>query len=251
MLRAMSHPSLPRILLLSVVAALAMPPQRASAELPDPATLRGWIEAMKASPLGPFDQVRWFCADGTVLPPKAYACRNHGGGVQHGQWSERTLALRDGGYQIANVYAGIDAAPFLGASLAFTVSQFAAVNVVLVLVWLGIVVAIVREHRKLVPVEQGRVAIGRVAPEHPDLPGVRSAEALDHLDRGGLAGTVGAEDGDHLTLLDVEVDPGNGGGVAVGLGEPSYGDGRGLSHRDPGVGEGSTGSPAALGTLSR
>ena len=42
---------------------------------------------------------------------------------------------------------------FVGASLAFTVSQFAAVNVVLVIVWLGIVVAIVREHRKLVPVE--------------------------------------------------------------------------------------------------
>ena len=42
---------------------------------------------------------------------------------------------------------------FVGASLAFTVSQFAAVNVVLVLVWLGIVVAIAREHRKLVPVE--------------------------------------------------------------------------------------------------
>jgi AAA family ATP:ADP antiporter len=43
---------------------------------------------------------------------------------------------------------------FIGASLAFTVSQFAAVNVVLVLIWLGIVVAIVREHRKLVPVER-------------------------------------------------------------------------------------------------
>jgi ATP:ADP antiporter, AAA family len=42
---------------------------------------------------------------------------------------------------------------FVGASLAFTVSQFAAVNVVLVLIWLGIVVAIVREHRKLMPVE--------------------------------------------------------------------------------------------------
>jgi len=42
---------------------------------------------------------------------------------------------------------------FVGASLAFTISQFAAVNVVLVLVWLVIVVAIVREHRKLVPVE--------------------------------------------------------------------------------------------------
>jgi hypothetical protein len=42
---------------------------------------------------------------------------------------------------------------FIGASLAFTVSQFATVNVVLVLIWLGIVVAIAREHRKLMPVE--------------------------------------------------------------------------------------------------
>jgi AAA family ATP:ADP antiporter len=43
---------------------------------------------------------------------------------------------------------------FVGATLAFTVSQFAAINVVLVLIWLGIVLGIVREHRKLVPVER-------------------------------------------------------------------------------------------------
>ena len=43
---------------------------------------------------------------------------------------------------------------FIGASLAFTVSHFAAVNVVLVLIWLAIVVGIVREHRKLMPVER-------------------------------------------------------------------------------------------------
>ena len=43
---------------------------------------------------------------------------------------------------------------FIGATLAFTVSQFAAVNVVLVLVWLAIVVGIVREHRKMMPVER-------------------------------------------------------------------------------------------------
>jgi ATP:ADP antiporter, AAA family len=42
---------------------------------------------------------------------------------------------------------------FVGAGLAFTVRHFAALNVVLVLIWLGIVVAIVREHRKLMPVE--------------------------------------------------------------------------------------------------
>ena len=43
---------------------------------------------------------------------------------------------------------------FVGASLAFTVSHFAAVNVVLVLIWLAIVVGIVREHRKMMPVER-------------------------------------------------------------------------------------------------
>ncbi len=49
----------------------------------------------------------WFCNDGEVLPPKAYACRPHGGGHQHGQWSEQTLELRDDGYFIANLLAGI------------------------------------------------------------------------------------------------------------------------------------------------
>jgi AAA family ATP:ADP antiporter len=42
---------------------------------------------------------------------------------------------------------------FVGTAMAFTVSHFAAVNVALVVVWLLIVVGIVREHRKLVPIE--------------------------------------------------------------------------------------------------
>ena len=47
---------------------------------------------MKSSPKGPFERIRWYCNDGTVLPPKAYACKKHGGGVQHGEWNERTPA---------------------------------------------------------------------------------------------------------------------------------------------------------------
>ncbi len=42
---------------------------------------------------------------------------------------------------------------FVGTALAFSVSQFATVNVALVLVWLVLVVGIAREHRKLVPVD--------------------------------------------------------------------------------------------------
>jgi len=39
---------------------------------------RSWIEAMKAAPRGPFTRIRWFCNDGTVLPPGDSACCKHG-----------------------------------------------------------------------------------------------------------------------------------------------------------------------------
>jgi hypothetical protein len=73
-----------------------------------------WIEAMKTSERGPFERIRWFCNDGSVLPPTAYACQPHGGGHQHGEWSARTRELRDSGYLVANVLAGLDADEFLG-----------------------------------------------------------------------------------------------------------------------------------------
>ena len=73
----------------------------------DPA-LSSVVRDMRESPRGPFSRIRWFCRDGTVLPPKPYACREHGGGVQHGQWSPATLALREDGYLVANLLAGID-----------------------------------------------------------------------------------------------------------------------------------------------
>jgi len=76
-------------------------------------TYRGWIEGMKESDRGPFEMIRWFCNDGTVLPPKAYACEPHGGGHQHGEWSERTTTLRGEGYWIANLLAGVDPAELL------------------------------------------------------------------------------------------------------------------------------------------
>ena len=70
---------------------------------------RAWVEQMKADPRGPFVSVKWFCKDGTVLPPKAYACQPHGGGHQHGEWSDRTRELRSQGYLVATLLAGIDA----------------------------------------------------------------------------------------------------------------------------------------------
>jgi len=69
-----------------------------------------WLQEMKASEKGPFKRIRWFCKDGSILPPKPYACAKHGGGRQHGEWNEYTRLLREAGYNVANVLAGIDAA---------------------------------------------------------------------------------------------------------------------------------------------
>jgi hypothetical protein len=83
------------------------------AESGNAAVHRGWIEDMKTAERGPFSRIRWFCNDGTVLPPRAYACQPHGGGHQHGEWSDRTVELRQQGYLIANLLAGLKPDSFL------------------------------------------------------------------------------------------------------------------------------------------
>ena len=97
------------ILLMSLVAAAPS----SAADLPKPDVLRGWVEAMKASDRGPFKRIRWFCNDGTILPPKAYACQPHGGGRQHGEWTDRVKQMRAGGLYVANVMAAVEADTFL------------------------------------------------------------------------------------------------------------------------------------------
>ena len=70
---------------------------------------RAWINEMEELERGPFSRLRFFCRDGAVLPPRAYACKDHGGGYQHGEWSKKALELRQQGYLVANVLAGLDA----------------------------------------------------------------------------------------------------------------------------------------------
>jgi len=90
-------------LLLAASAADAGPP----AALPDQASLRRWVAEMKASSRGPFKQIRWFCNDGTIHPPGEYACRDRGGGIQHGEFTERVVQLRENGYWVATLFAEI------------------------------------------------------------------------------------------------------------------------------------------------
>lgn len=74
----------------------------------DPA-LRERIAAMKSHPRGPFARIRWFCRDGSVLPPEPFACKPFGGGSQHGEWTDEVKALRSQGYLVANILSDLDA----------------------------------------------------------------------------------------------------------------------------------------------
>jgi len=71
-------------------------------------TWRSWIVEMKAAERGPFSRVLWFCKDGTTQPPVSYGCADHGGGSQHGDWSDRTRTLRGEGYWIANILSPLE-----------------------------------------------------------------------------------------------------------------------------------------------
>jgi len=81
---------------------------RQSAASDDTVRHQQWINAMKTAERGPFARLRWFCNDGTVHPPKPYPCEKRGGGYQHGEWNKQTRTLRDRGYYIATLLAGVD-----------------------------------------------------------------------------------------------------------------------------------------------
>jgi hypothetical protein len=101
-------------LLLLPVVAFGSSAAKQPSGLPDSATLTKWIEETKQSPKGPFGAIKWFCADGTILPPKAYACAKHGGGIQHGLYIDRITKMREGGYAVANLIADLKYDQFAG-----------------------------------------------------------------------------------------------------------------------------------------
>ena len=106
----MKHHWLTGIVCLSLLTLLA---GSLAAAAPDEATMRTWVQKMKTASRGPFKHIRWFCNDGTIQLPKEYACKERGGGVQHGEWTDRVKTMRANGYFIANVFADIRAEEFL------------------------------------------------------------------------------------------------------------------------------------------
>jgi hypothetical protein len=101
-------------LLAPLLATLAIAWGSLAAPTPDSAIAREWVEAFKEERRGPFLRIRWFCEDGSVLPPQEPCGAEHGEGIQHGEWSERALALREGGYEIANVLAELEPFDYVG-----------------------------------------------------------------------------------------------------------------------------------------
>lgn len=99
------------LILLAPLAQAAVPE---AAPAPADAQMRQSIAQMKNIPRGPFEHVRWFCKDGSVLEPRPGACKAHGGGVQHGQWSATTQRIRAAGYPIANLLVDLQPAKVVG-----------------------------------------------------------------------------------------------------------------------------------------
>ncbi len=62
---------------------------------------------MKQNPRGPYSRIRWFCNDGSIQPPVAYACAERGGGRQHGEYSAARQRLADLGYSVGTVFAAL------------------------------------------------------------------------------------------------------------------------------------------------
>jgi rifampicin phosphotransferase len=104
--------------LLLILACLGIPLAVAAATSPQPLTpvqLHGLIDKMKQSLHGPFARIRWFCADGAVLPPEEGACSGHGGGVQHGEWNDSAKTIRGQGYLVATLLTDLNTLGFIGA----------------------------------------------------------------------------------------------------------------------------------------
>ncbi len=73
------------------------------------------VQEMIDNPRGPYSRIRWYCNDGTVLPPQPYACREHGGGRQHGEYSPQRQRLAEMGWSVGTIFAALSYAELFDA----------------------------------------------------------------------------------------------------------------------------------------
>lgn len=75
---------------------------------------RALVNQMKNNERGPYSRIRWFCEDGSVLPPEAFACSKRGGGRQHAEYSPERRRLADLGWHAGTVFAALSWDEFWG-----------------------------------------------------------------------------------------------------------------------------------------
>lgn len=102
-----------------VAVLLLLSPVAAPAQEKKPLEIKDLIQTLKADPRGPFEAIRWFCTDGSVLSPQERCAQP--GGVQHGLHKTvvRDLA-RERGLYLGQVLAGTPHEEFLDASNGFS-----------------------------------------------------------------------------------------------------------------------------------
>lgn len=62
----------------------------------------------KSNPKGPYFQIRWFCKDGSSLPPQGTPCRSRGGGIQYAELSPAATMLKQWSVDVGTVLASLD-----------------------------------------------------------------------------------------------------------------------------------------------
>ncbi|MCB0311033.1 MAG: hypothetical protein KDD42_07350, partial [Bdellovibrionales bacterium] len=70
--------------------------------------LRSLITNLKSEARGPFQRLRWHCTDGKIFPPAGNPCRDHGGGVQHGELRPSLRKLQNLGLRITTNLSSLD-----------------------------------------------------------------------------------------------------------------------------------------------
>jgi hypothetical protein len=68
---------------------------------------RAIVQRMIQDPRGPYSRIRWFCNDGSILPPEPFACREHGGGRQHAEYSADRDRLAQLGWSVGTIFAAM------------------------------------------------------------------------------------------------------------------------------------------------
>ena len=65
------------------------------------------LKQFEASPKGPYLQIRWWCKDGSVLPPAGAPCRERGGGVQHAELTPQAKQLAAWGIDVGAILTAL------------------------------------------------------------------------------------------------------------------------------------------------